>query len=454
MRVVRFAPQRVFRPPFCLWSARACGLAFTLTIASSQGWAQESQLDSLRVAARSAPGDADAALALGRALRRAGHPAEAMSELRRGVAVAAGKPAALTQLHWEVARVQMDRHDFRAALAACGVLGRLKGASAEGHACAAGAHLVWQRATEALAETATALAQDPQCYEAKVAEGRAQEFALDLARSETAFRTAITWRSEGADAHVGLGRALLKEGKKDEGLAELRKALALDSKNPDALYELAVALPPGQESMTLLERATGERSSFADAWLALGTQELSSGYLADAHRAAEAAVRNDPKSAGPHVLLGKVVLADSRPDDAIKEAETALKILANSASAKLLVADANAKKGDIDRALEAYQDAWGLDHGDPTPLVHAAEACHVAGRDTSARAFGVKATQEFPDWAPGWVALGDALVGQGEKRAACEAYTKSLSVHGLVDRASVQRKLASCDESHSLRSRK
>jgi tetratricopeptide (TPR) repeat protein len=437
-----------------LTSSLALALALAASTSSSTGWAQESQLDSLRAAARSAPVDAEAALAYGRALRRAGHLAEAMNELRRGIGVAASAPSALLKLHWEVARIHADRHDFRATLAECGVLGALKGAKAEGHACAANAHLVWQRATEALSETAAAFALDPHCYEAEVAEARAQEFALDLTKSEAAFRTALAWRPEDADAHVGLGRVLLKEGKKEEALAELRRALSLDPNGPGTLFELATALPASQESMTLLERATRERPSFAEAWLALGGQELSSGLLADAQRAAEAAVRNDPNSAGPHVLLGKVVLADSRPDDALREGEKALKILANSASAKLLVADANAKKGDIDRALEAYQAAWGLDHGDPTPLVHASEACHQAGRDTSARAFGVKATQEFPEWAPGWVALGDALVGQGEKRAACEAYAKALSMNGPIDRDAVQRKLASCDESRSIRSRK
>jgi tetratricopeptide (TPR) repeat protein len=153
-------------------------------------------------------------------------------------------------------------------------------------------------------------------------------------------------------------------------------------------------------------------------------------------------VRNDPKSAEPHVLLGKVALAEGHPDDAIKQGEAGLKILANSAPAKLLVADANAKKGEIDRALEAYQAAWGLDHGDPAPLVHASEACHQAGRDTSARAFGAKATQEFPEWGPAWAALGDALVAQGEKRGARDAYAKALSVNGPVDRDALQRKLA------------
>jgi tetratricopeptide (TPR) repeat protein len=335
----------------------------------------------------------------------------------------------------------MDRHDFPAALAACRVLGAVRGAEAEGHACAADAHLVWQRASEALTETAAALAKDPACYEAKIAEGRAYDFAIDPQKSEASFRTAIAWRPDGSDAHLGLGRTLLKAGRKDEALAELHKAVDLDPYGPDALYELATALPSGDESTALLDRATRERPAFADAWIALGTQRLSGGHLVEARRAAESAARNDAKDVAPHVLLGKVALADGRPDDAKKEAEVALKILANSAPAKLLVADADAKKGEIDRALEAYQAAWGLDHGDPTPLVHASEACHAAGRDTSARAFGVKATQEFPHWGPGWAALGDALFGQGEKKAARDAYAQALANAGPVDRDAVQRKL-------------
>ena len=110
----------------------------------------------------------------------------------------------------------------------------------------------------------------------------------------------------------------------------------------------------------------------------------------------------------------------------------------------LLVADGAAKKGEIDPALEAYQSAWGFDHADPTPLVHASEACHAASRDTSARAFGAKAAEEFPNWAPGWAALGDALVGQKETKAARDAYGKALAVSdGAIDRASVAQRLAS-----------
>jgi tetratricopeptide (TPR) repeat protein len=423
--------------------ARVLALAVLLAtlFTTEDAPAQESQLEGLRAAARARPTDPTAALALGRALRRAGHTAEALAELRRGVGVSF-RPDALVDLDWEEARVQMDRRDFVQTLTACQALGKLPHASAEGHACTAQAHLLQQRSTEALGETAAALARDPRCYEARLAEARAQDFALDTARSEAAYRTAVTLRPDAAEPHLGLGRLLWRSGRQGDGVAELRRAVALDPDGPDGLYELGLALAPGADSVSGLEHATRERPGFTDAWLALGTQQLAGGRVAEAKKAAVAAERGDPTSAGAKVLLGKVALAEGRADDAIRAGEAALKLVANSAPAKLLVADGNAKKGEIDLALEAYQAAWGLDHGDPTPLVHASEACHAAGRDTSAKAFGLKAAQEFPRWGPAWAALGDALTAQGDKVAAKDAYRKALAGEGPVPREAVQKRLS------------
>jgi tetratricopeptide (TPR) repeat protein len=405
-------------------------------------FAQESQLEGLRAATKAHGNDALAALALGRALRRAGHPVDALGELHRGIAVSGGKPDVMVKLHWEIARVWMDRRDFIQTLTACQVLGKLPGATADGHACAAQAHLLWQRSTEALDETAAALAKDPRNYEAKLAEGRAQELALDASKSEAAYRAAIALRPDAVEPHIGLGRMLWRGGRRDDGVAELRRALQLDPDAPEGLFELGAALAPSAESVTDLEHATRERVGYTDAWLALGMQQLVAGRIADAKKAGDAAERGDPGSVAAKVLVGRVALAEGRADDAIRAGEAALKIVANAAPAKLLVADGNAKKGEIDLALEAYQAAWGLDHGDPTPLVHAAEACHVAGRDTSAKAFGLKAAQEFPKWGPAWAALGDALVAQNEKPAGRDAYQKALAGEGPVDRAAVQKKLS------------
>jgi hypothetical protein len=75
-------------------------------------------------------------------------------------------------------------------------------------------------------------------------------------------------------------------------------------------------------------------------------------------------------------------------------------------------------------------------------LVHASAACHAAGRDTSAKAFGEKATKEFPEWGPGWVVLGDALVANKDNPGARAAYETALKGKGPVDAAAVRAKLA------------
>jgi tetratricopeptide (TPR) repeat protein len=411
--------------------------------------AQESKLDALRAASRASPGDPAAALALGRALRRAGHVPEAQAELHRGLAVGAARPEVALQLRLEITRAYVDRHDLQRAMASCKELERRRGSgpdtvpTAQSHACSAMAYLAWQRGTESLTESAAALAQDPTSYDAKVAEGEAYELELRSTEAEAAFRAALALRSDSEDAHLGLGRVLFKAGRKDEGIAELRRALDLDPSDPDALYELGDALQPAPESADLFSRATRERPSFVDAYLARAREYLAAGKMADASASIVQALKNDPGNAAALVLSGKVSLAEKNPDDALRAGHAALKIVPNNAGAMLVVADGHAMKGEIDPAIEAYQAAWGFDHKDPAPLVHASEACHAASRDTSARAFGAKAAQEFPNWAPGWVALGDALVGQKEPKDAREAYRKALAVsEGSIDRNAVAQKLA------------
>ncbi|HEV3192908.1 MAG TPA: hypothetical protein VGY54_20520, partial [Polyangiaceae bacterium] len=163
---------------------------------SGEAAAQESKLEALRASARAGAGDPAAALALGRALRRAGHGPEAQAELHRGLAVGAARPEIVAQLRLEIARAYADRHDLPRAMASCKELERHRGAgvdtvpTAQSHACSAIAYLGWQRATESLTESAAALAQDPSSYDAKVAQGDAYELELQPTEAEAAFRAA------------------------------------------------------------------------------------------------------------------------------------------------------------------------------------------------------------------------------------------------------------------------
>jgi tetratricopeptide (TPR) repeat protein len=201
-------------------------------------------------------------------------------------------------------------------------------------------------------------------------------------------------------------------------------------------------MPANAESDALLHRAINEKQGFGPALRRLAEVDLELGRLPQALAAAETALKSDPTDIASHLVMGKVALAENDLDQALTEGKAALGIVANSAQAKLLVADAYAKKGEVDLAVEAYEAAYGFDHGDPSSLVHASLACHAAGRDTSAKAFGDKATKEFPDWAPGWVAFGDALVASKEIPAAKTAYETALKSRGPVDAAAVRAKIA------------
>ena len=407
--------------------------------------AQESQLDALKSAAHANVNDPSAALAFGRGLRRAGHATEAIAELRRGLNLwnaRSGDVAA--SLHMELARTQIARKDFGQAMVQCRVLGALTGpgSAALGHTCAAEAHLLWRRASEALTETTLALAGGAKNYDAKVDEGLAREFELKDAEAEASYREAIGWKSDRADAHTVLGRLLMRTARGEPALVELRRGAELDPTGPEALFELAVALPANAEAVGFLQRAVHERPGYGDALRKLADVQLYLGKLPEAKKAAEAALTVDAQDSGTHVIYGRVLLAEGKPDDAIRAGQSALKILANSAKAKLLIADANAKKGEIDLAVESYQGAYGLDHGDPAALVRASEACHAAGRNTSAKAFGMKATTEFPQWGPAWAAYGDALAADHEDAQARVAYESALKGKGPIDAGALRRKMA------------
>lgn len=386
--------------------------------------------------------DAASALDAGRAQRRAGNFKEATAELRRAAALAGGQRDVALRAQYELARTAVDRRDFGQAMAQCRVLMQKAGGEALGHACAAEAYLLWRRASEANEEIKRALAKDPHLYEAKVAEGRARIFELKDAEAEAALKEAVGIKPEAPEAYLALGDLHALFGKTDQALLDLREVLKRDSHSPDANYALGRLLPPGPEAAGYLEAALKERPSFGEALERLAEVQIAQGQLDQARNSAQRALKTDPNDASMRVVVGRVALAEGKPDVALSEAKAALAVLANLASAKLLAADAYAKQNEIDLAVESYTAAFGLDHFDPTPLIRASDACRTQGRETSARAFAEKATREFPQSSPAWVALGDALLTQKETGGARSAYEQALlKARGLGEATEARKRL-------------
>jgi tetratricopeptide (TPR) repeat protein len=426
--------------------ALVLGVAFSM--ASPSAGAQESAVDAARDKAKAAPMSAEASLAYGSALRRSGREAEALTELRRGYAISAGKGEIGGRVQWELARTYIARREFEPAMATCRSMSKSPATEAVSHVCAAEAHLLWRRGSEAESEIADlakvkapAAPPSPEVqYFAKVASGRAKELSSNDAEAEAAYREAIKLADTRADAYVLLGVMLRRTGK--DGVPSLKKAVELDPHDPVALLELGRVLPAGSaESVTALERASAERPASTDALRALADGYVSANRLADAKRTVGSVLKLAPNDVSTHVVSGRLALAEGRPDEAIKEGELAAKLMPNDQPARLLVADSWAKKGEIDLAVEAYQAAFGLDHSDATPLVNASAACLAAGRITSAKAFGVRATRDFASNAAAWIALGNALAADKDTAGAKAAYDSAKKATG-VDAAAVDRKLA------------
>ena len=420
----------------------AGGIVCSISPAAS---AQESFLGAAREATRKAPASADAAIAYGKALRRAGRENEALTELRRGQMYANDRDA--IAIDWEIARTLIAKRDFQSTMNACAAMKKLPDGLASSHACAAEGHLLWRRGSEALVETAEARkapSVSPEVlYAVDLAEGRAHELASQDTEAEASYRAAAARAPKGDGAHLFLGMLLQRTGR--DGTAELKKAVELDPHDPVDLLELgrALAASPAHrpEGIATFERALVERPGYVDALRSLTEAYIAAGRLDDAKRTASAVLKVAPNDVAAHLVSGRVALAEGKPDDALREGDAALKLVPNEASAKLLVADAYAKKGEIDLALEAYQKASGLDPENPAPLVHATYACIQASRLTSAKAFGQRAVIDFPTFAPSWVAQGDALAADGNPKAARTAYESAKKAKN-PDLASIDGKIS------------
>ena len=425
--------------------ALVMGVAFTM--AATPAGAQESGVDAARDKAKAAPMSVEASLAYGQTLRRAGREADAMTELRRGFGVSGGKTEIAGRIQWEIARAHISKREFELAIGTCRSMSKSPPAEAASHVCAAEAHLLWRRGTEAETEIAlltkgpSAKTASPEVqYFAKVATGRALELASKDTEAEAAYRDAIRLTDTRSDAHILLGVMLVRTGK--DGVPSLRKAVEIDGHDPVAQLELGRALPAGSpQSIAALESSVAERPTSTEALRALAEGYVAANRIADAKKTVATVLKLAPNDVNTHVVAGRLALAEGRADDAIKEGETAAKLMPNVQPARLLVADAWAKKGEIDLAVEAYQAAFGLDHSDPTPLVNASAACLAAGRVTSAKAFGVRATKDFGSSGSAWTALGDALAADRDVPGAKAAYETAKKARG-GDAAAIDKKLS------------
>ncbi len=198
---------------------------------------------------------------------------------------------------------------------------------------------------------------------------------------------------------VMLARSKLAQGDFQTAFEELRKGLAVDPKNIDALY-----------------------------YLSLIARELS-------QREYQRLVTLAPDSARAHQLLAEAALAAENPSEAEAEFQSALKADPQSGEITTELAELKRSQSKFDEAIDYYNQAE-RDGPLTYEIAYGLGACYTYKKDyPQAEKWLRRAVTLAPDSAAGHFALGNALFQGGELEAAIPELQTSLKLESGMKQA-------------------
>jgi Flp pilus assembly protein TadD len=188
---------------------------------------------------------------------------------------------------------------------------------------------------------------------------------------ESLFRHAVAATGENEIAHLNLGVALERQGRKTEAVKEYHEALRIYPKSSDTHNNLANlldsmgdtngALAEYQEAIQLDPKSVAPRNN-------LGTFFIEVGRLDDAMKEFTETARLDPKDAHPYYLMGKLLLREGRDAEAIPQFRKAAQFAPDDFEmltymARVLASDENAEARDGNAAYVLASKANALTDG-------------------------------------------------------------------------------------------
>jgi tetratricopeptide (TPR) repeat protein len=399
--------------------------------------AQEGAIAERKAAAAAQPKEASAQTALGRALWRAGHWAEAEQRLKLAARLAGNSLESL----YELAQVQFARGDHQAALRACQALVKADKEAVLSQVCMARAFLVWKRSSLAFEYLDKAGEDKTGHIERELALADAYRIKGDVAKSLAEYERVIVKAPRDARPYFGLGLLYNVFGPPQKAAEALREALDRDPESPEIQLELGKLLP-GEQGRQLLQKAVEGRPNWDEATVALGNAWLSEGDAKSASDYAQKALKLSPSSADAHLLLGRAWLKQGRYQPAEKELRRALALIPNHYLATVTLAELLAKTNRPEEAFESYRVAAGLLNKDATPLLEAARLALALDRKTLAAGFLDLALERSPNSAPILALYGEVLATRGDKVNARHYYERALKASGEIDRTRIQKLLS------------
>ncbi|HEY1817338.1 MAG TPA: tetratricopeptide repeat protein [Kofleriaceae bacterium] len=152
--------------------------------------------------------------------------------------------------------------------------------------------------------------------------GAAYLSAGDPVKAETFLRRAVEMQGNDIDAHLALAKALDKQGRTDDALAELKAAQALDGSRADIALEIARTLDDAgrnDEATAAYAKLLQGKDVPVQARVRAGRFLARTGHIKDAAAQAAPILAAEPENPAGHYLMGEGAIADGKLDEARRE---------------------------------------------------------------------------------------------------------------------------------------
>jgi tetratricopeptide (TPR) repeat protein len=275
-----------------------------------------------------------------------------------------------------------------------------------------------------------------------------------------------------ARAHLHWGRTLIREGKPDEAIPQLREALRLRPGYAFARFDLGVALEAQgdlpaavdeyravlrdrpdvanvhyslgsalhrlgrpAEAIEQYEAALRLEPNFWPAHVNLGAALAAQGRLTEAVEHYRQALRANPRIAVAENNLGRTLLRLDRPEEATQHFQRAVEIDPRNADARNNLGSALAREGKIVDAIDQFEAALRLSPAYAEAHSNLGIALMRANRPADAADHFRKALEINPGSAEAHNLLGIALARQGRMREAAGQFRDALRIKPDFDQA-------------------
>jgi predicted TPR repeat methyltransferase len=223
--------------------------------------------------------------------------------------------------------------------------------------------------------------------------------AQQLATAADIYETVLEVAPDHAGALHFSGVLAYQQGRPEEAVALIERSLELEPERADWYSNLGVVLQDRlrlDDAIAAYRRAIAVDPSHANAYSNLGVVLRAKGEVAEAEAAYRAAIRIDPEHIDAYHNLGVLLNAQRRPREAALCFSKVITLRPKDSEARRLLALAHCTLGEVDKAVEIFQEWLEDDPGDPIAR-HMLAAC--SGRDVPPRASDAFIERTFDSFA-------------------------------------------------------